>query len=184
MKTKRDLHTSKKAKMHQKKPNDMSKEMYIHTRDVSRQNYEHTTLSTSHTATHCNTLQHTAAHCNTLQHTATHWHTWGTSNMSKEAYIHQRRTKRTPRWGTRLLCCSSVLQCIVVCCSSVLQCIVVCCSVLQCVAVCCSVLQEWGMPNMSKETYIQQKRTKCTPQWGTRIFFRALQCIAVHCSAL
>jgi len=25
-----------------------------------------------HTATHCNTLQHTATHCNTLQHTATH----------------------------------------------------------------------------------------------------------------
>ena len=29
----------------------------------------------THTATHCNTLQHTATHCNTLQHTATHCNT-------------------------------------------------------------------------------------------------------------
>jgi len=31
--------------------------------------------ATTHTATHCNTLQHTATHCNTLQHTATHCNT-------------------------------------------------------------------------------------------------------------
>jgi len=33
------------------------------------------THSSTHTATHCNTLQHTATHCTTLHHTASHCNT-------------------------------------------------------------------------------------------------------------
>ena len=101
------------------------------------------------------------------------------------------------------MCCSSVLQCVVVCCSvlqcrndgthvhmskvsmfwvyvctSVLQCVVlVCCSVLQCVAVCCSVLQCVA---------VQESWHTHTHEQGEHVIgyvcCSVLQCVAVCCS--
>jgi len=49
-----------------------------------------------HTATHCNTLQHTATYCNILQHTATHCNTL--QHTATAHWIYQILIERT-RWS-------------------------------------------------------------------------------------
>jgi len=79
-------------------------------------------LSSSHTASHCNTLQHTATHCNTLQHS-----THDRRSCSRVLFCEKLASNISGRlWRLRYMC-------------SVLQCVAVCCSVLQCVAVCTKV---------------------------------------------
>jgi len=73
-------------------------------------------MRTSSSVTHCNTLQHTATHCNTLAHTAIHSH----STRSPSTKI------QMPRFDC-------VCRCVAVRCS-VWQCVAVCCSVFHCVA--------------------------------------------------
>jgi len=95
---------------------------------------------------------HTATHCNTLQHTATHPH----------ADIYAQRATHTPQHLTRkkhahtltylVYTATFTLQHlfrqnhVAVCCS------VLCCSVLQCVAVCCSVLQCVAVSSFTLQT--------------------------------
>ena len=90
---------------------------------------QHTTAycnTLQHNATNYNTLQHTAAPCNTLQHTATHCNTLDQITCSAVADSHKAH-------------CISMFESI---CVEALKSTYtrVRCSVLQCVAVCCSVL--------------------------------------------
>jgi len=148
-----------------------------------------------HTATHCNTLQHTATHCNTLQHTATHYNTRSfchgvpkmyMSEMMLDMGVDSRDVSEkicviTISVASQGLSLSLSFSCSVLqtdCCS-VLQCVAVCCSLLQFFTVFCSVLQgcDYDLSRLTRSLSVSLFLLQCAADG-------LLQCVAVYCSVL